>query len=166
MRNFRGGSGNRLSNFLPRLPLSTIPLPSFSVVRSQSPDAKAQKDLEGRRLDEEKVISPSSTLALSAIFITPQHIMGFFSTEKHRGVASNESVQRSFSPTLSPPVPCLHPASHPCANFGTDRRFTDSIWPGIQTAVIKSRNKEREYQERQRVSSLRIQEELLLRHAE
>ena len=58
------------------------------------------------------------------------------------------------------------PASHPCANFGTDRRFTDSIWPGIQTAVIKSRNKEREYQERQRVSSLRIQEELLLRHAE
>ena len=92
MRNFRGGSVNRLSNFF----AAPHPLSAISVVRSQSPDAKAQKDLEGRRLDEEKVISLSSALALSAIFITPQHIMGFFSTEKHRGVASNESVQRSF----------------------------------------------------------------------
>ena len=85
MRNFRGGSGNRLSNFLPRLPLSTIPLPSFSVVRSQSPDAKAQKDLEGRRLDEEKVISFSSTLAIRPFHHTSAH-NGIFPSEKHRGV--------------------------------------------------------------------------------
>ena len=49
----------------------------------------------------------------------------------------------SFPDVVTAGAVSLHPASHPCANFGTDRRFTDSIWPGIQTAVIKSRNKER-----------------------